>query len=137
MTAFLNQRAAGIYVETVPVSNFGKKGKAVFADGQHVQLPDIAAMNAGYHVMQSRFEAIFHTDLKHQPIMADALHDFLRIIQICAKRLFAQYRLARFQRQGQHVNMVKIRRRNDQRVGAVIAKQLFKIIGDKRRAPVI
>ena len=61
----------------------------MLADGKHMGLANVAALDAGNHLGQSGFEAIFHAHLKGQIIARHLLHHLCGIGQSGAKRLLA------------------------------------------------
>ena len=63
--------------------DFGRNGKRC-SRMETFEFARYPPMHARNHIVERRFEAIFHADLENNPIMADALHDFLRVVQIGA-----------------------------------------------------
>ena len=122
VAALLDQRAAGVGREAVPVVHLGVERFAVFADGHLVHAPDAAFMGDADHLGHRRHVAVF---LRHPDDAAAAFgaaHQFHAVFDARDQRLFDQdVQAVQRQRVAQHLDMGEVGRGDHHRVAQAAA----------------
>ncbi len=133
VAALLDQRAAGIGAEAVPVAHLGIKRLPVLANADLVNLPHGAAMCHANHFGHRRHVTVLLRHPDQRASVLGKLHQFMAVLHPGAQRLFGQDVHRRGKRLAQHLHMGEVGRGHHHGITQAAVEQVLVVLERGRR----